>query len=412
MSASSHPTPSADPGPTNEGAAWAPTGSVDLLSEHLYGEVASEAYAWMRREAPVHHDEVNDLWAIATWEGVSAASRDSATFSNAGGSRPRIPPIPWMLDMDGSDHIRRRRVVSKAFTPGRVKAMFPAIAVLCDELVDVVAGRGEFDIVADLAAPLPMIVIGDMLGIERDDHDMLLRWSDDLIGSIAGTADRMEAAAAAFVEFDAYARRTIEDRRSRPRDDLISALVGAEVDGECLTEDELVMESLLILLGGDETTRNVISGGVELLLCNPGEHARLLADRSLLDGAVEEMLRSVSPIKNMARTVTSAVEISGTTLLPGYEAVLLYESANQDEAHFTDPFRFDITRTPNDHLAFGVGAHYCLGAALARVEIKAMLSCILDRLPDLELIGDAATERFLGSLRALPVRDTKTSSHA
>ena len=281
--------------------AWAPTESVDLLSEHLYDEVAAEAYAWMRREAPVHHDEVNDLWAIATWDDVSAASRDSATFSNGGGSRPRIPPIPWMLDMDGIDHTRRRRVVSKAFTPRRVRAMFPAVAALCDELVDVIADRDELDIVADLAAPLPMIIIGDMLGIERDDHDMLLRWSDDLIGSIAGTADRMETAAAAFVEFDRYARRTIEDRRSWPRDDLISALVGAEVDGERLTDDELVMESLLILLGGDETTRNVISGGVDLLLRNPGEHARLLADRSLLDGAVEEMVRLVSPIKSMAR---------------------------------------------------------------------------------------------------------------
>lgn len=393
-------------------AAWAPTGSVDLLSEHLYGEVAAEAYAWMRREAPVHHDEVNDLWAIATWNDVSAASRDSATFSNAGGSRPKIPPIPWMLDMDGTDHTRRRRVVNKAFTPRRVKALFPAIAALCDELVDVIADRDELDIVADLAAPLPMIVIGDMLGIERDDLDMLLRWSDDLIGSIAGTADRMEAAEAAFVEFDAYARQTIEDRRSRPRDDLITALVSAQVDGELLTDDELVMESLLILLGGDETTRNVISGGVDLLLRNPGEHARLLADRSLLDGAVEEMLRVVSPIKNMARTVTSPVEVSGTTLLPGSEAVLLYESANQDEAHFADPFRFVITRTPNDHLAFGVGAHYCLGAPLARVEIKAMLSCILDRLPGLEPADDAAPERFLGSLRSLPVRRTKASGHA
>ena len=406
MSASSQADPSTGFGPADRGAPRAPAQSVDLLSEHLYDEVAAEAYAWMRQEAPVYHDEANDLWAIATWDGVSAASRDSATFSNAGGSRPKVPPIPWMLDMDGTDHTRRRRVVSKAFTPPRVKAMFPAVAALCDELVDAVADRDELDIVADLAAPLPMIIIGDMLGIGRDDHEMLLRWSDDLIGSIAGTADRMEAAAAAFVEFDAYARRTIENRRSQPGDDLISTLVSAEVDGEHLTDDELVMESLLILLGGDETTRNVISGGVDLLLRNRGEHARLLADPVLLDGAVEEMLRCVSPIKNMARTVTRAVEIYGTTLLPGYEAVLLYESANQDEAHFTDPFRFDITRTPNDHLAFGVGAHYCLGAALARVEIKAMLRCILDRLPDLEPARTTAPERFLGSLRTLPLRRT------
>jgi cholest-4-en-3-one 26-monooxygenase len=377
---------------------------VDLLSEALYGDVAVEAYAWLRRQAPVYHDARNDLWAIATWEGVSAASRDSATFSNAGGSRPKIPPIPWMLDLDGHDHTRRRRIVSRAFTPGRVKGMLPAITALCDELIDAIGGREQFDVVADLAAPLPMIVIGDMLGVEREDHDQLLRWSDDLIASIAGTPDRMEAAAAAFVEFDAYARRTIEDRRADPRDDLVSVLAGAEVDGERLTDDELVMESLLILLGGDETTRHVISGGVDLLMRNSAEHARLLADRSLLDGAVEEVLRCVSPIKNMARTVTRDVEISGTTLPAGCEVVLLYESANQDETHFADPLRFDVTRSPNDHLAFGFGAHHCLGAALARVEISAMLGRILDRLPCLEPAGGAAPARFLGSLRALPVR--------
>ena len=377
---------------------------VDLLSEELYGDAAAEAYAWMRRVAPVYHDAANDLWAISTWEGVSTASHDSATFSNAGGSRPKLPPMPWMIDLDGGDHSRRRRIVSRAFTPARVKGMLPAITALCDELVDAVVDRPELDVVADLAAPLPMIVIGDMLGVEPEDRDQLLRWSDDLIGSIAGTPERIDAAAAAFVAFDAYARRTIADRRSRPRNDLVSVLVGAEVDGDRLTDDELVMESLLLLLGGDETTRHVISGGVDLLLRNPGEHARLRADPTLLDGAVEESLRCVTPIKNMARTVTRDVEIAGTTLRAGCEVVLLYESANQDETHFVDPRRFDITRSPNDHLAFGFGAHHCLGAALARVEIRAMLGCIVERLPGLEPADDAAPERFLGSLRTLPVR--------
>lgn len=383
---------------------------IDLLSGDMYGEVARRAYAWMRREAPVYFDKRNGLWGVATYDGVFAASRDSATFSSAGGSRPKVGPMPWMIDMDGADHIKRRKIVSKAFTPARVRASAPRIERLCDDLIDQVCERGECDLVRDLAAPLPMIVIGDMLGVVPEDRDQLLSWSDDLIGSLDPAPERLDAAAAAFLAFDAYARRTIAARRQQPTEDLVSVLTHAEVDGDRLTDDEIVFESMLILLGGDETTRHVISGGVEQLLLNPGQHRRLDDDPAMLASAIEEMLRWVSPIKIMARTVTRDVELLGTTLRRGDQVALLYESANFDDAHFEDPMTFDIGRSPNEHLAFGTGSHFCLGASLARVEVQAMVGRMLRRLPGLELASNDPLPKFLGALRELPVRFTPSAA--
>lgn len=390
-------------------AAMPPSGPIDLLSGDMYGEVARRAHAWMRSQAPVYFDEKNEIYGIATYEAVLAASRDSETFSNAGGSRPKLPPMPWMIDMDGSDHFTRRKLVSRGFTPARVRDRAPQIRRLCDELIDDVCERGECDLVKDLAAPLPMIVIGDMLGVAPEDRDQLLSWSDDLIGSLDPSPGRVEAAADAFMGFDAYARRTIAARREEPTDDLVSVLVHAEVDGDRLTDDQIVFESMLILLGGDETTRHVISGGIEQLLENPAQRRRLDEDPSLVPSAIEEMLRWVSPIKNMARTVTRDVELAGTSLSAGDEVALLYESANFDEAQFEEPERFDVGRSPNDHLAFGFGGHFCLGASLARVEVQSMVERVLARLPDLELATDEPLPRFLGALRELPVRFTPTS---
>jgi cholest-4-en-3-one 26-monooxygenase len=382
---------------------------VDLLSGDLYGEVARRAYAWMRRDAPVYFDAGNQLWALATYDGVLAAGRDSDTFSNAGGSRPNTGPLPWMIDMDGSAHHKRRKLVSRGFTPGRVRDSTPWVASLCDELIDRVCEQGECDLVRDLAAPLPMIVIGDMLGVPPEDRDQLLKWSDDLLGSLGGSAEEIGAAANAFSEYDAYARATIEKRRQEPTEDLVSVLIHAEVDGDRLTDDEIVFESLLILVGGDETTRHVISGGMEQLLRDPAARDTVARDGEALSTGVEEMLRWVSPIKNMARTVTRDVELDGRLIPKGAKVVLLYESANFDESRFAEPERFDVTRSPNDHLAFGFGAHFCLGAALARLEIRAMVGRILERLPDIELATDAPLPRRLGALQQMPVRFTPSA---
>ena len=382
---------------------------IDLLAGDFYGEKAKAAHEWMRDNSPVHFDAPNGLWGFATYDAVLAAGRDATVFSNAGGSRPGVGPMPWMIDMDAPDHLKRRKLVNRGFTPARVRANGEHLVEICDDLIDAVCERGECDLVHDLAAPLPMIVIGDMLGIPPEDRADLLRWSDAMLGSLTGTPEALEAAAVGFGEFDAYARAMMATRHDAPTEDLVSVLVQAEVDGDRLTDDEIVMESLLLLVGGDETTRHVITGGTEALLAHPDERARIVANLELLPGAVEEMLRWVSPIKNMHRVVLRDVEVCDQQLHAGDKLLLLYESANFDESHFADAERFDITRAPNDHLAFGFGAHFCLGASLARIEIATMVEHLLRRLPDLELATDEPLARSIGAIQAMPVRFTPTA---
>lgn len=382
-----------------------PAPEFDLLSGRFYAEGAREAYPWMRRHQPVYRDEANGLWALATHELVLAAERDAETFSNAGGSRPGTGPLPWMIDLDGTAHRTRRKLVSQAFTPSRVRAKEVPVASLCDELIDAVCEVGSCDFVRDLAAPLPMIVIGDMLGVAPEDRDMLLRWSDDLLATLSGEPEKIEAAAEAFAAYSEYAHRTIVARRTEPTDDLFSVLVHAEVDGEQINDEELVFESLLILVGGDETTRHVISGGMEQLARHPRARDRLTGEPELLPVAVEEMLRWVSPIKTMNRTVTRDVELGGATLRTDDQVLLLYESANFDETRFEEPERFDIERTPNEHLAFGSGPHFCLGASLARLEVRVMFERLLARLPDIAPTGDVVRDE-MGSIARMPVTFT------
>ncbi len=365
---------------------------IDLMSGVFFGREPHDAFAWMRANAPVYYDEPNDLWGVASYAAVKAASLDTESFSNAGGIRPKFPPIPMMIDFDAPEHVRRRRLVSEGFTPKRVRAMEDKLRMVCDALIDEVCEEGRCDFVRDIAAPLPIIMIGDMLGVAPDDRDDLLRWSDDMLkGQGSPDPDAMTNATNAFVQYSEYIHPVFDDRRaSGNRDDLVGVLCHAEVDGDSLDDDSLVHETLLILIGGDETTRHVISGGMEELLAHPDQLERLSADPAgLMPGTVEEMLRWVTPIKNMARTATRDVELAGAKIKAGQELLLLYPSANRDEAVFEDPDTFDITRSPNPHVAFGFGAHFCLGNQLARLELRVMFERVLARLPDLRL----ATER-------------------
>jgi cholest-4-en-3-one 26-monooxygenase len=384
--------------------------TVNLLDADFYVNGARESYRWMRRHAPVYFDETNGLWGIATYEGVRAAEGNAAVFSSASGSRPDTGPLPWMMDMDSPAHMKRRKLVNRAFTPGRVRAGEPRIRAICDELIDAVCERGECDLRHDLAAPLPLIVICDLLGVPPEDRVELLRWSDEMLNSLNGGPDAMHAAAESFGDYTEYAHRMIAARRDAPADDLVSVLVHAEVDGDRLEDDELVFEILLLLLGGDETTRNVTCGGMEQLLAHPTQKQRLIDDPAGLPRAVEEMLRWVSPIKNMSRTVTRDVALEGAQLHAGDRALLLYESANFDEKQFDEPDRFDIARSPNEHLAFGFGAHFCLGASLARLELHAIFERLLARLPDLALATDGPPPRSLTGISEMPVRFTPASN--
>ena len=390
---------------------------IDLMSGEFYGREPHDAYAWMRTNAPVYYDEANDLWAAASYAAVKQASVDTDSFSNAGGIRPKFPPLPMMIDFDAPEHVRRRRLVSEGFTPRRVRAMEDRLRLVCDSLIDRVCERGSCDFVDELAAPLPIIMIGDMLGVAPEDRDDLLRWSDDMLkGQGSPDPDAMGKATLAFVGYTEYITPILADRRANTSiDDLVGVLAHAEIDGDSLDDASLIHETLLILIGGDETTRHVISGGVEELLAHPDQHAELAADPDgLKQGAVEEMLRWVSPIKNMARTATHDIELAGAQIEAGQEILLLYPSANRDEAVFVDPETFDITRSPNPHMAFGFGAHFCLGNQLARLELRVMVERLLARLPDLHLGVERADlprrkANFISGIEEMPVEFTPTA---
>ncbi|TMK87379.1 MAG: cytochrome P450 [Actinobacteria bacterium] len=364
----------------------------------------------MRANDPVHWD--GRVWGIAKYDDVKEVSKHPDLFSNAGGIRPDSGPVAMMIDMDDPEHLKHRKLVNRGFTPRRVKESEAAVRQACDEIIDAVCQQGECDFVTDVAAWLPMIMIGDALGVAPEDRKQLLEWSDGMMKALTGDPDSVDRATEAFIGYQAFASDAIAARRQEPTDDLMSVLVHAEVDGDRLTDDELVHESLLILIGGDETTRHVISGGMYQLLTHPDQNQKLVEDPSKIPTAVEEMLRWVSPIKNMARTVTRDTEVRGQALHEGEKLLLLYPSANRDEDVFPDPFRFDVERRPNEHVAFGFGAHFCLGSSLARLELVCMFEHVLKRLPDIELADSAEPARrpanFISGYEQMPVRFTPT----
>jgi cytochrome P450 family 142 subfamily A polypeptide 1 len=385
------------------------------MTGEFYADDPYPAFAWMRRNAPVYHDTANDIWGVASYADVRLLGTDPSTFSNAEGTRPKFLPMPMMIDTDPPEHTRRRKLVNAGFTPRRIAALEANARRVCDELIDAVADRGGCEFVHDVAAQLPLIMIGDMLGVSPDDRGQLLRWSDDMLRSQGDpNPESIEAATMAFAEYTEYMHPVFEERRRTGKDDdLVGILVHADVEGECLDDDTLIFETLLILIGGDETTRHVLSGGLLALLENPEQFAALRADPGRLAGAVEEMLRWVTPIKNMARTTTRDVTLGGVDLAEGAQLLALYPSANRDESVFTDPDEFDIARDPNPHLAFGFGTHFCLGNQLARLELRVMFEQLLARLPDMRLAApgpfDYRKANFVSGLEALPVTFTASS---
>lgn len=389
---------------------------VNLLDGTWYAEDPHEVWAWMRREAPVHYDEVADVWGIARYDDVLAIEKDTKRFSSRRAPRPHGDPLPMMISMDDPDHQRRRSLVNRGFTPRRIGELEPTVAGLCRRIVNRVCEAGTADAVWDIAAPLPLLVIAELLGFEEEHYDDLLAWSDDMIRATtldppSGVAD---AGLRAMLGFRELQLGVIADRRAAPRDDLISILCAAEIDGDRLDDESIVQETLLLLIGGDETSRHVITGGLLALLEHPNQRAALVDDLDRLPVAVEELLRWVSPIKNMARTVTTDLELRGRRLHEGDQVMLFYPSANRDEEVFDRADELDLTRDPNPHLAFGFGPHFCLGASLARLELRVMFRELLTRLPDLELAGDEPLpyrpSNFICGLEAMPVRFTPRSA--
>ena len=383
---------------------------IDLADGDFYAGNSRAAYRWMRKHEPVFRDR-NGLAAISSYRAVIEAERRPELFSNAGGIRPdHAPTVPQMIDLDDPGHLRRRKLVNAGFSRKRVQGLSASIESLCDALIDSVCERGECDFVWDLAAPLPMAIIGDLMGVRPEDRAMFLKWSDDLVASLSSKMSEVDHQVTinAFIAFDKYTRSLIEQRRNEPTDDLISVMTNAVIEGERLTDAEIVMDALLILIGGDETTRHTLTGGTEQLIKSPEMHDALRADPDgLMAGAVEEMLRWTSPVKNMCRQLTADTDYYGTALQEGEKVMLLFESANFDEEQFADPELFDIKRNPNSHLAFGFGTHFCMGNQLARLEISMLTRKVLERMPDLALASDDAlplrAANFVSGLEKMPV---------
>jgi cytochrome P450 family 142 subfamily A polypeptide 1 len=362
-----------------------------------------ERMAWMREHAPAYWDDVTGLWAITSHELVSRIEADSETFCSAKGSRPE-GAVPSMINTDAPEHTRRRRIVSSGFTPRRVAAHEAFLRSTVTGLIAAVVDDGGCDFVRDIARPIPLRMIAKLMGLPLADEDKLLHWSDLFA---TGGEEVREEVMGAVVEWISYVHEQVAQRTDPAAEDLISLLV--HHPEERLSDQDLIFETMLILVGGDETTRHVMAGGLEQLLRHPDQLEALRDDPSRLPVAIEEMLRWVSPVRNMNRTATRDVELAGQQVLAGDRLLLLYQGANRDPEVFTDPDRFDTTRSPNPHVAFGAnGRHFCLGANLARLELKVLFEEVLRRLPGLRLAqpGTSQPERrgnFVLGIEELPL---------
>jgi cholest-4-en-3-one 26-monooxygenase len=371
----------------------APAGAIDLLDGDLYAGDPDPTYAWLRGHAPVYRDEVNQLWGVSRYDDIVAIEKDPATFCSAEGYRPNLPADDSMIGNDDPRHNERRRLVARRFTPKAVADHEGAVRELVRRLIDAVADRGHCEVVEELAAPLPAMVIGRLLGFDDDLWPRVKYWSETTILAGGGPRYMADSVVEAFGDYCEHAGRVIEARQAAPADDVMSTWTRAETDG-VLTADQMLSEGLLLIDGGAETTRTVITGALLALTEHPDQYRRLLDDPGLLPVAVEEFIRWVTPILNMRRTATRDAEVAGTPLTRGDELLLMYPSGNRDESIFDAPERFDVGRQPNPHIAFGFGTHFCLGAALARLEVRVMFEELLPRLRNLRLAPSTAPERI------------------
>jgi cholest-4-en-3-one 26-monooxygenase len=397
---------------------------IDALDPGLYVKgIAHDTWEWIRENDPVHWDADNGIWVISKHADVIYTERNPELFCSRYGIRPTggHGANLSIVSMDDPEHARQRKLVSRGFTPSRINQLFDHIRQLARGLIDDVAAKGECDFVDDIAKPLPLIVIAELLGLEPEDRVQLALWSDQMM-SAEGAEDendpRIQAAAAAWGEYVTYLAVMMEERRAHPQDDFISVLLSASESGEisfqkdafhqqvetgelsndALGSDELLMFLVLLLVAGNETTRNALSGGMEAFSQFPDERTKLANDLSLVNSATEEILRYVSPVISFSRTVTADTMLRGRALKEGDVVLNVYPSANRDTEVFDDPHTFRVDRDPNMHLAFGTGPHFCLGANLARTEIRILLEELFTRLPDMRVAPGERAHRAPNSL--------------
>ena len=401
-------------------------GTIDLLDPDNFTErMPYEELGELREGARAHwfaRDDGDGFWVLSRYEDVVHVSRHPELFSswqNGAIVRRRVQMLEdaeaalagqrlMMLNMDPPDHTKLRGIVQKAFTPRRVLGLEPRLRELTNEIIDSALEKGEGDFVPDVAAELPLEAIAELMGIPLEDRRKIFDWSNQMIGSEDPdfqTDAQGEQAAAGQIYL--YANEMAEARRKEPREDIITTLIHAEVDGEKLENLEFEMFFVLLAVAGNETTRNAISHGMLGFLEHPDQWERLRADRSLLDSAIEEVLRWATPVMQFQRTATQDLRIGEQDIAAGDKVAIYYSTANRDPEVFDDPDRFDIGRDPNPHIAFGGGGpHFCLGANLARLELRLMFEALVERMPELEPTGPVRRLRssFINGIKAMPVR--------
>jgi cytochrome P450 len=410
---------------------------INLLDLDIFerGE-AHEQFRTLRRHAPVHWNPgtswLNGFWSLLKYEDIHYVSSHPELFISSKGiggpglrdpdATPNLNTQPGgvsIITMDPPRHVKMRRLVNRGFTPRAVNAMEPRIRQMANSLLDRLGDRASCDFVLDVASQLPLAVICGLMGIDEADWPLMFQLTNQTLGaadpeyqadvvakdergSVRATQRTQMAGRARMM---AFFKDLLEQRRKQPGDDLVSVLLESEVDGEKLDEVDILAFCFLLILAGNETTRNAISGGLWVLCEHPEERARLLGDMSLIDTAVDEILRWTSPLHHMSRRATADVEIRGRQIRAGDPVLMWYPSANRDEDVFPDPYRFDITRQPNEHLAFGYHEHFCLGAGFARKEMKVMFEELFDRYPNIQLDGQPSRLRsnFINGIKRMPV---------
>ncbi len=386
---------------------------VEAVPHHWFAELRRQAPGWWHEEA-----DGPGFWCVTKYDDCVAVNRDYEHFSSA-----RKATFIWelpeeaieqqrllMLNMDPPLNTRYRRLVNKGFTPRMVAQLEQKIHDTADDIIDTVIEKGECDFVTDISAELPLIVIADLLGVPQEDRHSMFDWSNRMIGQEDPEYQiTPEVAQEAAMELYAYADDLFAKKRVNPHEDLMSVLTQVDVDGEQLSDLELELFFLLLTVAGNETTRNLMSGAMHAFFQNPDQWEKLRDDRSLLPGAIEEMLRYVSPVMNFRRQSNKPFVLRDTQIEEDQKVIFFHASANRDEDVFDHPDTFDVTRSPNPHMAFGGGGpHFCLGANLARMEIKVMYQHLLERLPDIHLAGEVQRlqSAFINGVKHIPVAFT------
>jgi cytochrome P450 len=404
--------------------------AIDFENDAFADEVPYAMFDWLRQNDPVRWYDWphgKGYWAVTRHEDLVAVHKDTRTFSSETGATALEDLAPdalearkSMLDTDPPRHTRLRGLVNREFTPRAVAAYENLLRELTRVILDEALPMGEFDFIEQVAAPLPIQVLCRILGVPPEDNGLLIEWGDRMIASTDPALSDMSYEhpdsdayrllpfrSPAAVELWRYGHGIAEERRAAARDDIVSKLVHAEIDGERLTPREFDTMFLLLVVAGNETTRQAIAHGMLALMEHPDELLRLRDDPALMQTAVDEIIRWATPVLHFRRTATCDVELRGKTIREGDKVVTWYISANRDELVFDDPYRFDVGRRPNDHVSFGRGGpHFCLGAHLAKLEVKVMFEELIPRLRSIEPAAPPTRIRtnFTNAFRAMPVR--------